>query len=143
PAAPAAQPPASSVASAVAAAVAAATAGGGADAAAPAGPPLSAGEQDALRRAIGSKWNLGSASTEAMRTIVTVRVSFGRDGRPGEITLVDSDGPSDTATRTAFDAARRAIQRAWIDGQLSLPPEKYETWKVVEIVFNPEGMRFR
>ena len=42
----------------------------------------------------------------------------------------------------AFQAARRAILRCQETGY-SLPPDKYEQWKTIEMTFNPEQMRLR
>ncbi|MCZ8133472.1 MAG: cell envelope biogenesis protein TolA, partial [Rhodobacteraceae bacterium] len=110
----------------------------------PVGPPMTAGEQDALRVAVQQCWNVGALSMEALRTTVTVAVSVGQDGVPdaGSITLIDSNGESDTATRQAFEAARRAINRCGARG-FPLPPEKFEQWKNMELVFDPNGMRMR
>lgn len=137
-------------ADAIAAAVAAAAAeeepdqpAGGSAAPAPSGPPLNAGEIGDVQAAIGSKWSLGAVSTDAMRTTIVVRVSFDPTGRPTDIQLIESDGPSQAATDAAFGAARSAIIRAAREGGIPFPPDKYETWKVVDFVFDPNGMRFR
>ena len=81
---------------------------------------------------------------EALRTTVTVGFSVGQDGVPdaGSIALVESNGESDTATRQAYEAARRAIIRCGARG-FPLPQDKYEQWKNIEIVFDPNGMRMR
>jgi hypothetical protein len=107
------------------------------------GEPLTEGEIGDFSRVIGNKWNLGSASTDALRTTVVIRVTFGPDASPTGFELVESDGPTDAATRTAFEAGRRAIIRASGDGGIPLPLDKYETWKVLELEFNPNGMRMR
>ena len=104
---------------------------------------MSEGEIGDFSRAVGSKWNLGSASTDALRTTIVIRVTFGPDAIPTGFELVDSDGPTEAATQTAFEAGRRAVQRAALQGGLPLPPEKYGTWKVLELVFDPNGMRMR
>jgi hypothetical protein len=78
-----------------------------------------------------------------MSTVVVVRVEFSPEGRPGAIDLMESEGPSQTAIDTAFSAARRAVQRAYTEGGIPFPPDKYETWKVLEFVFDANGMRFR
>src|SRR5690606_6114815 len=137
-------------ADAIAAAVAAAAAeeepaspSGGSAAPAPSGPPLNAGEIGDVQAAIGSKWSLGTVSTEVMSTTIVVRVSFDPTGRPTDIQLIESDGPSQAATDVAFGAARSAIIRAAREGGIPFPPDKYETWKVVDFVFDPNGMRFR
>ena len=110
----------------------------------PAGPPMTAGEQDALRVAVQACWNVGALSMEALRTTVTVAVSVGQDGVPdaGSITMVASNGESSTATQQAFEAARRAIIRCGARG-FPLPPEKYDQWRNMELVFDPNGMRMR
>lgn len=122
---------------------AAAAAAAASDTLAPAGPPLSAGEIGDVRSAIGGKWSLGAVSTDTMRTTIVVRVSFDPTGKPTDIKLLESDGPSQAATDTAFSAARSAIIRAAREGGIPFPPDKYETWKVVDFVFDPNGMRFR
>jgi hypothetical protein len=105
---------------------------------------MTAGETDAMRVAVQQCWNVGALSMEALRTTVVVAVSVAQDGIPeaGSIALVESNGESDTATRQAFEAARRAIIRCGARG-FPLPPEKYETWKNMELVFDPNGMRMR
>jgi hypothetical protein len=114
------------------------------DIASPAGgDPMSEGEIGDFSRAIGNKWNLGSASTDALRTTIVIRVTFGPDATPQDFELIQSDGPTDAATQTAFEAARRAIIRASGDGGIPLPLDKYDTWKVLELEFNPNGMRLR
>lgn len=109
----------------------------------PQGPPLTAGEVGDVRSAIGNKWNLGSASTDALRTTIVVRVSFSPEGQPTDIELLESDGPTEAATSTAFSAARRAVLRASQDGGIPLPADKYDTWRVLDLVFDPNGMRLR
>jgi vancomycin resistance protein YoaR len=119
---------------------------GGAQQAAPepAGPPLTAGEKDALRVAVSRCWNVGSVSSEALRTTVVVAVSMGREGRPSanSIRMVSSSGGSSEAAKKAFEAARRAIIRCGTKGY-DLPAEKYSQWRDIEITFNPERMRIK
>ncbi|MEM9709986.1 MAG: hypothetical protein AAF871_14485, partial [Pseudomonadota bacterium] len=77
------------------------------------GPPLTGGEKDNLRLAVRDCWNVGSLSTEAKNTIVTVFVALDREGRPatGSIRMVDFRDGSQQAAEQAFQAARRAIIR--------------------------------
>jgi hypothetical protein len=112
--------------------------------AADSGPPLTDGEKDALVVAVKECWNVGSLSTDALRTVVTVSVSMGQDGRPdsGSIRMIGFEGGDETAARQAFEAGRRAIMRCGRNGY-PLPAEKYAQWKEIEIVFNPEKMRLR
>jgi len=62
----------------------------------PSGPPLSSGEKESLRVAVSSCWNVGSLSSEALQTTVTVSVAMNADGTPIPelITLEGSSGGS-------------------------------------------------
>ena len=145
---PAAQPaapsaPAENTETAVNAALAEAL-GGTTEPSVPSGPPLSAGERDALRVAVSNCWNVGSLSTDALNTTVVVAVSLSEDGKPQtpSIRMLSSSGGSAAAADQAFGAARRAIIRCGANG-FELPPEKYSQWRDIEMTFNPEGMRLK
>jgi hypothetical protein len=141
PALPEADPLASAVASAVAEASQAPPA---ADPALPVGPPMTSSEREGLRVAVQQCWNIGSLSSEAMRTTVTVAVEMEQNGRPvtGSIRMIDAEGGSDAAAQQAFEAARRAIIRCGARG-FDLPVEKFAQWRDIEMTFNPERMRIR
>jgi len=110
----------------------------------PSGPPMTRGEKDALRVAVSQCWNVGSLSSEALRTTVVVGVSLSRDGVPdmGSIRMQSSSGGSDNSAKQAYEAARRAIIRCGSKG-FDLPADKYAQWRDIEMTFNPEGMRIR
>lgn len=112
--------------------------------AAASGPPMTAGEKDGLRVAVQQCWNVGSLSSEALNVTVTVAVSVAQSGVPdaGSIQMIGFEGGSDGAARQAFEAARRAIIRCGATG-FKLPAEKYEQWRNIEMVFNPEKMRIK
>ncbi|MDO9637522.1 MAG: cell envelope biogenesis protein TolA [Pseudotabrizicola sp.] len=111
---------------------------------APQGPPMTSGERDAMRVAVQQCWNVGSLSSDALNTTVVVYVSVAQNGVPdaGSIRMVSATGGSDAGARGAFEAARRAIIRCGARG-FPLPPEKYDQWREMELVFNPDGMRMR
>lgn len=115
---------------------------GGQDA--PQGPPMTSGERDALRVAVKQCWNVGSLSSEALRTTVTVRVDVGEDGKPdaASIRMTGYEGGSEAAASMMFEVARRAIIRCGKNGY-PLPADKYDQWKDLELVFDPNGMRMR
>ena len=117
---------------------------GGGETDVPQGPPLSAGEKDALRVAVSSCWNVGSLSSAALLTTVVVAVDMTQDAKPviASIRMLSSSGGSEQAARQAFEAARRAIIRCTRDGY-GLPVEKYGQWKEIEMTFNPERMRIK
>ena len=105
---------------------------------------MTAGEREALRVGVQQCWNVGSLSSEALRTTVTVSVNMNQNAAPdpGSIRMIGYEGGSEAAARQAFEAARRAIIRCGSNG-FQLPAEKYGQWAVIEMVFNPEGMRLR
>ena len=110
----------------------------------PSGPPLSSGEKESLRVAVSSCWSVGSLSSEALQTTVTVSVAMNTDGTPivGSISLDGSSGGSTAAARQAFEVARRAIIRCGASG-FDLPNEKYGQWQQLEMTFNPERIRVK
>lgn len=111
--------------------------------AAPAGPPLSAGERDALRVAVSQCWNIGSLSTEALGTTVVIAVKMNQNGTPvtESIRMLSATGGSDAAARRVFDSARRAIIRCGTRGY-DLPQEKFSQWQNIEMTFDPRKMGF-
>lgn len=117
---------------------------GGETQAQPSGPPLTAGEKDALRVAVENCWNVGSLSSEALQVTVVVGVELSRDGIPsaGTIRMISTEGGGGSGVQQAFAAARRAILRCGGSG-FPLPAEKYDQWREIEMVFNPEKMRIK
>ncbi|MEL7257389.1 MAG: energy transducer TonB [Pseudomonadota bacterium] len=111
---------------------------------APQGPPLTAGEKDALRVSVQRCWNVGSLSTDALQTTVVVSVNMSEDARPvsSSIRMLSSSGGSNASAEQAFQAARRAILRCGASG-FDLPADKYASWREIEMTFNPERMRIK
>jgi hypothetical protein len=142
--------PADPLAEAIAGAVAEAetettsAASSSAPAPAPSGPPLTGGEKEGLVVAVQRCWNVGSLSSDALMVTVTVGVSVAQTGVPdaGSIRMLAFEGGSEAAARQAYEAARRAIIRCGAAG-FPLPPEKYDQWRTIEMVFNPERMRIK
>jgi hypothetical protein len=110
---------------------------------APQGPPMTSGEKDGLRVAVSACWIVDTGSQSADVT-VTIGLSMNQDGSvvPGSLELIGAEGGSADAQRSAFEKARRAILRCE-KGGYPLPQDKYEQWKDIEMVFNPDGMRLR
>ncbi len=111
---------------------------------APSGPPLTRGERDALRVSVQRCWNVGSLSSDALLSTVTIAVSMSQDGRPdnGSIRMLGFEGGTEAGARQAYEAARRAIIRCGASGY-DLPIDKYAQWRNIEMTFNPEGMRLK
>jgi hypothetical protein len=108
------------------------------------GPPLTGGEKDGFLRALSQCWNLGSLSTDAMQTIVTVGFDMSEDGKPvgSSIQMVSSSGGSNESARQAYEAARRAVMRCGAKG-FPLPGDKFTSWQHIEVTFDPTNMRLR
>ena len=142
---PASDPAAEAIAAAVAEAAATPADDGTADGGntAPQGPPMTSGEKDGLRVAVSACWIVDTGSQSADVT-VTIGLSMSQDGTvvPGSLELIGAEGGSEDAQRSAFEKARRAILRCE-KGGYPLPQDKYEQWKNIEMVFNPDGMRLR
>ncbi len=109
----------------------------------PQGPPLTGGEMGNISSAIARRWNLGAASTDVMSTMVRIQVSFSPDGKPLEYTLLSSSGPNQAAIDNLFAIAKRAVNRTYSEGGIPLPPDKYDTWRVLNLTFDANGMRVR
>lgn len=107
----------------------------------PTGPPLSQGERDALRVAVGRCWNVGTLSSEATQTVVVVSLQMNKDATPvtGSIQMQSFEGGSSASARRVYDAARRAIIRCGGQG-FNLPAEKYSQWQTIEMTFDPRKM---
>jgi hypothetical protein len=108
------------------------------------GPPMTSGEKDAFMIAVKACWNVGSLSSEALRTTVTIGFDMNPDGKPntGSMKMIDFSGGSETAAKQAYEAGRRAIIRCGASG-FPLPSEKFDYWSKVEIVFDPNKMRMK
>lgn len=104
--------------------------------------PLTPGELDGLRAAIQACWNVGSLSSEALRTTVVVTFVIAPNGIPdaGTIAMESHEGGSVAAARQAYEAARRAIIRCGVSG-FRLPDRDRWSLTTIRISFNPERMR--
>lgn len=103
---------------------------------------------EAERRGVAGQvrrcWNLGSASSEALHTVVTAGFTMDVFGRPDPASIrpVRSEGGSEASADIAFQLARRAILRCAGEGY-DLPVAKYAQWREVQLTFDPERMRMR
>lgn len=110
----------------------------------PEGPPMSASEIEGLHVAINKCWNVATLSTEALNTTISIRVEMAENGKPdyGSITMTGYSGGSDASAQVAFEAARRAVTMCGKNGY-DLDPAKYGQWNVLNMTFDPSGMRMR
>ena len=96
-----------------------------------------------VAREIGRMWNLGAGDPDVMKSRITMRVCFAEDGRPVRMILLAAEGPTEVSVTKLYDTARRAVNRAYADGGLPLPADKFDTWRVLDLVFDANGMRAR
>lgn len=104
---------------------------------------MSGSEVEGLRIAINKCWNVGQLSTEAMRTVVTLRVEMSEAGKPTSVEMTGYEGGSDASAQKAFEAGKRAVMRCAGANGYDLPAEKYGQWNVLNLIFDPAGMRLR
>lgn len=100
--------------------------------------PLSDKEIAEFHLAVRRCWNVGSLSTEALRTQVTVELELDADAKPLSVSLISSEGGN--AVESVFESARRAIIRCGGHGY-ALPKAKFEYWKSLKLTFDPTKMR--
>lgn len=112
------------------------------------GGDLSDAAKTSFLRQIGNCWNVGSASTGALQTRVTVGFSMTPDGLldANSIRLLGFTGGSQADADVAYRIARSALVRCQTDAGRAgydLPQDQYDLWRNVELTFNPERMRTR
>jgi outer membrane biosynthesis protein TonB len=101
---------------------------------------LSISEMDALRRQIQQCWNvpIGARGIENMNVEIYIEVNEDRTVRRAEV--VDTlRMTTDTHFRTVAESARRALFNPRCI-PLMLPPDGYNQWNKIRMVFNPAEM---
>ncbi|MBR9862280.1 MAG: hypothetical protein GYB24_02455 [Rhodobacteraceae bacterium] len=123
-------------------AVKAAAAEAAAEAAAkPSGPPLTGREKGALVLAVQQCWAPPVGVQGAADLVVTLSVELSQDGKLiGNPKLIEPSGTPQGLVQQAYEAGRRALIRC---APYSLPQDKYEQWRQIEVVFNPQNMAVR
>jgi colicin import membrane protein len=98
---------------------------------------LSQSEIDALRARLNKLWNPPVGIKNPEDFVIRIRIRLGRDGRLAGPPIVLSSGSGQM-----FNSARDSAARAVLLGQPydMLKPENYETWKEMEVTFDPRDM---
>jgi outer membrane biosynthesis protein TonB len=98
---------------------------------------LSQSELDALRSRLMALWNPPVGIQNPEDFVIRIRIQLGRDGRLTAPPLVMTHGSGQL-----FDTARDSAVRAVFRGQPfdMLKPEHYDTWKDIEVTFDPRDM---
>jgi colicin import membrane protein len=103
-------------------------------------PELSQSELDALRARLIQLWNPPIGIRNAGEMVIRVRMLLRPDGTLARQPEVLTRG-SGTMFESAKDSAVRAINRGQPFDMLK--PQTYETWKDIEVTFDPRDMLFR
>jgi hypothetical protein len=103
-------------------------------------PVLAEVDEGAIAASISRYWDFPVIDAEARDSLVVVRVTFARDNKPTDFQLIEAYGASQAGIDRLFDAARRAVMRAYLSGELPLSPGDYETWQVMDLVFDANGI---
>ena len=98
---------------------------------------LSQSEIDALRARLMALWNPPVGIQNPEDYVIRIRIQLGRDGRLTAPPLVITHG-NGKLYNTARDSAVRAVFRGQPFDMLK--PEHYDTWKDIEVTFDPRDM---
>ena len=107
---------------------------------APLGSQLSASEMDLVREQISRCWNINAGARDAKDLVVEIRASVQPDGTVTQATIVDQGRMNDPVWRAAAESARRAFFNPQCT-PLKLPPDKYDTWKDLDVDFSPKDIQ--
>lgn len=100
--------------------------------------PLSASDIMGMNLAISNCWKVPAGVRELERLVVVLGLNLSLDGYVvGNIQLIEPSGVLDGPYQAVYDAAAQAI----IECQpYVLPPDSYEQWRDLELVFDPSYM---
>jgi outer membrane biosynthesis protein TonB len=103
--------------------------------------PMSMSERDVIMSQLAKCWNVPAGAKDAQDLVVVVEAEYNVDGSFIKVGLAqESMGRynADTFFRAAADSALRAVKLC--SPLTNLPPEKYETWRLMELRFDPKFM---
>lgn len=102
--------------------------------------PVTASEIDAVRRQIERCWNLPAGAKDSGDLVVSIRVEMNPDGTPRTATVDGSSrGQGNPLFQATADSARRAVLNPRCH-PFKLPPDKYDRWRTMTLIFNPRQM---
>lgn len=101
---------------------------------------LSMSEMDALRQQLSQCWSIMSGAANAEDQVVELSVVVNMDRTVASAEIVDRyKYTSNPFFRAAADSAMRAMRNPNCS-PLNVPPDKYDTWHKMRIVFDPKEM---
>lgn len=104
--------------------------------------PLSLSETDAIRSQIQKNWNIPAGAKDAHTLKLVLRIELNIDGSviSAELAEQKSRYQSDSFFRAAVDSALRAVKMS--SPLQNLPPDKYGTWKSMDMTFDPKDVLY-
>lgn len=105
--------------------------------------PMSLSEKDAIISQFYKCWRMPAGAANDFELQVLLKVKVREDGYVTQVDLdesMHSKYASDSFYRAAVDSAMRAVQKC--NPITGLPPEKYLTWKDMELNFDPSQMLY-
>lgn len=105
--------------------------------------PLSMTEMDVIRSQIAKCWNVPAGAKDAQDLRVVLKIQLNQDGSLIKVELASESKDrygSDSFFRAAADSAMRAVRQC--SPLQNLPAEKYQTWRDMELTFDPKEMLF-
>ena len=100
---------------------------------------LTISQEDALRRQIEQCWNIPTGARDVQDMIIEVRIEVNPDRTVRSAEILDSGRMGDAFYRAAAESAKRAILNPRCS-PLELPQDRYESWKVMTLRFNPKDV---
>lgn len=105
--------------------------------------PMSLSEKDAIRSQISKCWIVPAGAKDAHDLIIVLKIELEQNGSLIKVELANeskSRYSSDSFFSAAADSAMRAVRQC--SPLQGLPPEKFQTWREIELTFNPKEMLF-
>lgn len=96
--------------------------------------PLSMSERAYIKAQIARNWNLDAGAKDIDRIQVLLRVELDPDGTVRSVTPAEPGQMSNSVYRAVAESAIRAVR---LSSPLDYPKEKYETFKVFELLVKP------
>ncbi|MEE8351079.1 MAG: energy transducer TonB [Rhodospirillales bacterium] len=102
--------------------------------------PIAISEIDLVRQQISECWNLPAGAKEAQDLSIEIRMVMNSDGTVRQARIMDQIRlRSDPFFRAAAESALRAVLNPRCN-PLKLPPEKYQQWQNMTLIFDPSQM---
>ncbi|MGQ3073556.1 MAG: TonB C-terminal domain-containing protein, partial [Ferrovibrionaceae bacterium] len=101
--------------------------------------PLSMSEIDGIRSQYARCWNFDAGARDAASLKVRIRIWLNQDGSlQRQPVFIDTSRMGEQHYRAAAESAMRAVFKC--SPLKNLPTGKYDTWKEIELTFDPKDM---